>query len=595
MIKKCLPSLALLATLLFACLGVAKANTATDTVPQKSETASTAVPKDSALHLIPEKTLGFVYCPNLLELDTRINTLQTELLTQPAAPNLNILRNGFAALFKDLIGMEAGVDLTQDFVILLTRLEPLQFSFLVPLVDPESMKQVIAARMKAVNLTHYKDVTYWNDSENDRNFVILGRTLVISKQREVCENVIDTYNGTMQAATENPDYGTFWTDISEDADHLAIYFDVAATLATLDRPLEEELELFIDNFTDQIEADAQVAGEAEADSIALFYKGLFKNGVPFTKQVLSANLRLHIEGTDVQLKPCLKFKSDSEYLAVVKAASSELGFLDELPKRAFMNAAFQGSPKFLAETSKLWFGGFPERTPEQISQRDTLVEGTKDFYESLADRWSLSFNLFDNASPVCIYELKDEQGAKTYMDEVFREKLNAIGAYPGKSLLHNRVEIKSFIFPNFRAASPETSQWHWYYAFTEGQLLFTTGTSPESMQRVLNRKAGSEEKFSDHPSYQKLVDNLGTNNNVFLAICPVVAFKRTMERDIDVNDAVPLQMLASMFMTLPENYSLGLAAKARGNGIAANLLINLADFKELAQTLLMMAQMMHMQ
>ena len=51
------------------------------------------------------------------------------------------------------------------------------------------------------------------------------------------------------------------------------------------------------------------------------------------------------------------------------------------------------------------------------------------------------------------------------------------------------------------------------------------GTDPASMQMVLDRRAGSEEKFADHPSYQQLVDNLGTDNNVLLAISPITAVK----------------------------------------------------------------------
>ena len=66
MIKKILPypltALTLLTMLLFACLGIA------DTPLPPSETASSVVPEDSVLHLIPEQTLGLIYCPSLLDL-----------------------------------------------------------------------------------------------------------------------------------------------------------------------------------------------------------------------------------------------------------------------------------------------------------------------------------------------------------------------------------------------------------------------------------------------------------------------------------------------------------------------------------------------
>ena len=273
------------------------------------------------------------------------------------------------------------------------------------------------------------------------------------------------------------------------------------------------------------------------DAVLPLFTAISEN-IASIEQVRYASLRLHIEGTDIQIKPFLKFKSDSEFLKVLEAASDELAFLSELPNQAFMNAAFQGSPKLLTETGRLWFSFFPKKTPEQRAKQAALLEQTKGFYESLATRWSFSFNLGDPSAPVSmpvfIYELKDEQRAKTYMDEVFLEKLNYTEAYPGKSIMHNRVEIKSYVFPNFKADAPEaapetsdlvSSEWHWYYAFTEGQLLFTMGTDPTSMQMVLDRRSGSEEKFADHPSYQQLVDNLGTDNNVLLAISPITAVK----------------------------------------------------------------------
>lgn len=236
-----------------------------------------------------------------------------------------------------------------------------------------------------------------------------------------------------------------------------------------------------------------------------------------------------------------------------------------------------------------------------------ILDQTKDFYQSLADRWSFSLDIGNATSPVFIYELKDEKHAKTYMDEVFLEKLRHIEAYPGQSIMHNRIEINSYVFPNFKADIPdappnasdlEAPKWHWYYAFTDGQLLFTTGTSPESMQIVLDRRAGSEAKFADHPSYQQLVGSLGTDHNVFLAVSPIIGAKTVslppME-GVAPNEAAIFQLFSGLFTTMPDNYSVGLAAKARDSGIDANLYINLADFKQLGQIFLMMGRMMQMQ
>ena len=602
MIKKCLhlsfTTLTLMVVLLCVRLSIAVA----DAPSNKSESIAVPIPKDSVLHLIPEQTLGLIYCPNLLDLDNRINTLKRDFFseTQASDVSVEILSSIFGSQFEGLFPLEEEIfDASRDLAIVPTRLEPLQFAVLAHLRDPETIKQIIEKVTSENERMEYKDVTYWNDSEDGEVIAILNDILIFSKQREVCENIIDTYRKAGQALTKNPDYASFLSDISEDKDQLAVYFDIETAIAMFDRSLEEELEMVIDTLEDADEDD---------DFDLLFLKGISEFGVPFIKQVRSASIRLQIEGNDVQIKPFLKFSSDSEFLDVLKEGTNELAFLSELPHRAFVNAAFQGSPKFLTETSKLWFGFFPKKTREERVQRDNVIEQTKDFYESLADRWSFSVDVAHPESPVFIYELKDEQRAKTYMDEVFPEKLSWTETYPGQAILHNRVAIQSYVFPNFKLAQEPSDlvppRWHWYYAFTEGHLLFTTGTSPEAMQIVLDRRAGSKERFADHPSYQKLIPKLGTDNNVLLAVSPIIAAKTLppledqdigLNFNIDPNIAPVLKLFSSLFMTLPDNYSLGLSAKAKGDGIDANLLLNLDDFKQLAQMVAMVGQMVEMQ
>ena len=602
MIKKCLQlsftALTLMATLLCVSLNIAEADLATDAPSHKSESIPVPVSKDSVLHLIPEQTLGLVYCPNLLELDNRIKTLKTGLLSEPQVSDVSmeILSDIFGSQFEGLIALEEIFNVNRDFAIVLTSLKPLQFAVLAHLRDPETIKQVIEKVTQADERTEYKGVTYWNDNEDAEIIAILDDILIFSKQREVCESIIDTYNETIQTITKTPDYVSFLTDISEDDDQVAVYFDVETTIASLNSPLAEELEVVID----------KLEAADEDDEIAPLFEGISEVGIPFIKQVRAASVRLQMEGTDVQIKPFLKFKNGSAFLEIFEEGSNELGFLGELPDRTHINGAFQGSPKFLTEISTSWFKFFPKGDPEAQAQREELVEQVKHFYKSLADRWSFSLNFGDSLLPeyLFIYELKDEASAKTYMDETILEKLNWTGAYPSQSIMHNRVEIKSYIFPNFKvdlpAAFPEANdliptdlmptEWHWYYAFTEGQLLFTMGTSPELMIMALDRKAGIGDRFSEHLSYQGLVETLGTDNNVLLAISPITALKSMLQ---SLEEIIPsLQLFLDLITSLPENYSLGFAAKAKNNGIDANLLLNLGDFKQLVEMFGIMGQIM---
>ena len=574
--------------IVLAFLTVCFSNAASD---QALETPSPAVSSDSVLHLIPEETLGIIYCPNAIELDNKINTLFTDLSPQSGSPEIlaQMLASALGANFESLADFEAiGLDLNRDFAIFFTRLKPLQLSAVIHLKDTETVKQVIETETGGSTPKTYKNAAYWSENGDGNSFAILDDILVFSQQRAVCENVIDTRNGTIQAITTNPGYQSFLTDILEGTDQLGVCFDLEATTTSFGDSLEEGLKAM----TDSLKNNSGTVGLVIGD----LFEEILRDRTAFIKQLQSVNARLQMEGTDVQITPSLEFKTDSEFVNAIQAVSDELTHLDALPNRAAMNAAFQGSSKLQTEMSTSWLDFTPKRIRDTQEKRDRLLEQVKDFYESLADRWSVSASFGDGtlANFLFIYDLKDEQGAKTYMDEVFLEKLNYKDAYAGPSTMHNGVEIKSYIFPNPNEVFGVTSsgpfdqmppEWHWYYAFSEGRLLFATGTHPQLIQASLDRSTGNSEKFSEHPSYQKLTGKLGTDNNVLLAISPITAFKSILPvvEQVDPNSAAMIQMFSGVFMNLPENYSIGFSAKAGDNSIDTKLLLTLGDLKPLFQ------------
>ena len=99
--------------------------------PHEAEAEMEEIPSDSVLHLIPQETLGLLYCPSLLELDYRINTLVTDLIPTNEAPEIlaAILAEAFGAGFESLAELEEiGLDLNQDFAIFVTSLDPPRLS-----------------------------------------------------------------------------------------------------------------------------------------------------------------------------------------------------------------------------------------------------------------------------------------------------------------------------------------------------------------------------------------------------------------------------------------------------------------------------------
>lgn len=593
MIKKFSPLLLIAFILLttFAHLSIAEPNQATDTP------SAVTVSNDSVLRRIPEKTLGLIYCPNLLELDNRINTLITELSPQLGTSKIfaQILASTFDANFESLADFETiGLDLSRDFAIFLTNLKPLRLAVAVHLADTQAMQQVIETEVGENTQKKYKDVTYWSTNGDGKSFTILDDTLIISEHSEVCENVIDTHNGTMQSITERLNFSAFLADILEGPDQLGVCFDIEGITAAFDEPIEKEWKSLIDNLTDN-------------DQLSLVVKSSLKNiseeQIAFVAQLQSINAKLQVEGTDVLITPSMEFKKDSEFGNVLQEVSDELTHFGDLPERAALNAAFQGSSKLLTEISTSWLDFTPHDIRNKQENGDRLLEQVKAFYASLSDRWSVSTSFGDGMLPnyLFIYQLKDEQRAKTYMDEVFLEKLNFKDAYAGPSTMHNGVEIKSYIFPNLKETFQETelqsieqtlgfdmtpSEWHWYYAFTDGQLLFTTGTNPQLLQTALDRRTGNGGDFSEHPSYQGLIERLGTDNNILLAISPIIAFKSMLPliEQSELGSSMMIPMFSNMFMDLPESYSIGFSAKSRESRIDAKLRLTLGDFKPLIQT-----------
>ena len=582
-------AVALFTTLLFVYLGVAE-------VEQPPKTPSSdVVSRDSVLHLIPEKTLGIFYCPNSIELDDKISTLYANLSPQTSAPKMlaQILASTLGANFESLTDFKAiGLDLNRDFAIFLTDIKPLQFAAAIHLTDPAVIQQVIETETDGTAPLEYKDVTYWRANGDGNCFAILDNILVFSQQRKDCEDVIDTRNGRLQPITQHPTYRDFLTDILEGTGELGICFDIKGVTDSLEGSLEAEWKAMVANLPEDSPVSAAIVPSL---------KNISEAQIRFVEELQWLSARLQMDGTDVQIIPSLEFKADSQFMNAVRAVSDKLTPLGELPNRAAMNAAFQGSSRLQTEMSTFLLDFTPKRIRDKQEQRDRLLEPVKGFYESLSERCSVSTIFGDGTLPnyLFIYDLKDEQKAKTYMDEMFMEKLNYKGVHAGLSTLHNGVEIKSYIFPNLNEAfeiNPSDPfdqlppEWHWYYAFSDGQLLFATGTSPQLIQTALDRSAGNGAKFSEHPNYRELLAKLGDDNNIFLTISPITAFKSMVPviEKIDPESAALIQMVSGVLMNLPENYSISFAAKARQRGIDAKLLLTLGDFKPLIQAFGMM-------
>ena len=585
----------------------------------EAESEMVEIPSGSVLHLIPKQTLGLIYCPSLLELDYRINTLVTDLIPTDEDPEIlaKILANSFGAGFESLAELEEiGLDLNQDFAVFTTSLNPPRLSAVVHLTDPEAMKQVIDAESEGSAPIEYNGVTYWNATGGDGSFAILDNILVFSQSDEVCESAIDTYKSTQQSVTANPGYTSFLTDIMESDAQLAAHFNLESIAPLMTASLKRESE----SMRDGLESDPA------AMAFAPFLTSMFDSAINVIEQLESLSATFEIKGADVQLAPSLKFKNDSEIRqSLEEMIPDDLAVLNDLPNLAVMNGAFQGNQQLLLDMNMLWLKMFAAGSPEQQEKLEALTEQMTTFYKSLGDEWGFTVNFGDSIIPdyLIVYEMKDKQLAETYMNDMFLEQLRNTmqimrdmmgnmpqlsmydGAHAGPPFMHNDVEIKSFVFPNFgsvfgemppEAAAMLPQEWHWYYAFHEDQLFLAIGGS-DLVKAALDRKSGMGGSLSENPSYQKLTGALGTDNNLLLALSPMTMVKSLMPivAKADPNAGAAMQMFAGMFMNVPETYSIGFSAKVQEGGVGAKLLLTLGDFKQAIQMFMMMQNMGQMQ
>ena len=587
----------------------------TGTTSQKSEAAPLEIPKGSVLHLIPETTLGVIYCPSLLDLNDRINAVASDLVPQAGeSPELlsQILASAFGAGFESLAELEEiGLDLNQDFAVFLTSLDPPSLSATVHLTDPDAMMQVIETEAEGSEPVQYNGETYWSTPEGSGSFAILENILVFSQQPEICQNVIDISQGTMKSIVANQGYASFLTNIIQGTDQLAAYFNLESIIAPFSEQLREELQSTIDT----IESDP--ASMAAAPMV----ENMFTKVVEVVEELKSISATLQVEGTDVQLAPFLQFKTDGKIQEALKEmAPDELVLLNDLPNQGFINGAIQLNAKQFYKMNMSWIEYFLEDDTELNEEFSTLLKQMENIYESMGDEWSFSVNFSDSFIPdyLVIGEMKDEQKVKTYMDEQFLEQFQKSmqlmknklgdspqmsmydGAHVGNPVMHNGVEIKSFIFPNLGAAFTDVpdaanlmpQEMHWSYAFSEGLFYFAVGDT-EQIKSALDSKAKVGESISENISYQKLIEKLGIDNNMLFGISPITAVKSALNlaAKADQNAAAEIQMIAPILMGITESYSIGISGKVRDGGVGAKLLITLGDFKQLINTFMMMSGM----
>lgn len=592
-----------------------------DPLPLKSDVELQGIAENSVLNLIPDSSLGVIYCPSLKELDDKINNAALTLVPQiGVAPELlaQILAESFGAGFTSLSELEEiGLDIEQDFAVFFNSLDPFFISAAVHLTDPDAMIEVIEAEADGGEPKEYNGVSYWTTADESGSFLIIDNILVFSQLAEVCENVIDISKGTVPTIVNHPDYKSFIGNIIDGLDQLAVYFNLEAII----EPFLEVFNMEMESLIDTIESDPTSANSS------MTIKTSIEKFMDIVKSSKSFMANLQIDGTDLKISPFLNFKSDSEIHNTLKEFTpNELTSLNDLPNNTLINGSFQGDAKSITKLTMSWMNMFTDELakmdPNISTHMDEVTKQMESVNEVMKDEWSFSMKLNESIIPdfISIVGITDEGLVKTYYQEHLMKNLVKTaelmkttlgdspelaiydGVYEGTPLVHNGVEINSIIFPNFGSAfvdvPPEIhgllpQEWEIAYAISDG-YFYLAGGSPEQIKNALDINAQLIENVGENASYQNLIDKLGKENNLFIGLSPLNGIKSVLDIVAKSNPEsfqAEMTMISGMLMDIPETYSIGISAKVEDDGIGGNLLITLGDFQQLIQTVMMMAQM----
>ena len=390
--------------------------------------AAPDVDSDSVLNVIPQDTVGVIYIPSLLGLNDEINALLAEMIPTDPPQELvaKVLADTFGAGFETLEELEElGLDMRRNFAVFLSGVDPLLYSAAVHVKDAESVKQLIEMEAEGSSAVTHNGVTYHTTGEEGA-FVLMDDVMVYSASAKVCEKVIDTRKKAMPSIADNADFQSLELDTTSGANDLIAYFAMDAIADALRPTLTEKAE--------ELKADMETSAETEPElRVGLGQaQSAIDGGMWLLDQSKTLSLTVQLNGSDLQISPFLKFKSDSEIQTYISQMPRELTHLKYLPQTAFINGEMQFQKEMFIELTQTMMqlfipSGSGTDTAKMEEATEALTKAAEDFYAGLGDDMALSLNFGQSLMPdfLYIYDVTDEEQVNTYMEKNFIEYLGA--------------------------------------------------------------------------------------------------------------------------------------------------------------------------
>ena len=568
---------------------------------------------DDVLDVVPADVAGFVYTPSFQALNDEIKALITALT--PNNPPQEDLAMGLVDFFGadfEMLQKLGLFDLSKNFAIFFTGVNPSVPSAAAYLKDPETVQQLIeTAALDRRSVTH-NDVRYYITSDGTM-FVPMGDFIVFSGSAEAIENAIDTYKNTMPSIARDVTYSSFELDRKSGINDVVGYVEMESVMPVIREWLTDFGELTAAGTQDMDEMTPQIGSTLEIT--AKMVDGF--DWVLNQADALSFALQLN-EGS-LQISPVLKFKADSEINEYIHAAQVDLTQLKYLPPGAMFNGAMRIQKEDLIELSTAmmtFFSSSDSEADEEESAEATqeVTEWLAKFYEPLGEEMAFSVDYSGSLMPdmLYIYEVVNEDKLKRFMDEDYISYLESSNlmlraimpgefsnmyadASLGPSEIYNGVEIKFYTLPNFLSFFAQFSsqmegleglapnELNIYYAITDGKLIYAMSADAQPVRDTLDRIAGVATGFDSAAGYDKITGALTLKNNSLFAISPLTAIKRTVEMAAQIEPAAGMAMM--FLASMPETYSIGISSQGRAGSVEVNLFVSIVDFKALIDML----------
>ena len=531
--------------------------------------------------------------------------------------------------FEKLDVLEAawGMDLSQDAAVFLYQNsngedeDPL-FSVAVHLADEQAFQNMLEKESVQTLEKKYSELSYQTLIAKEEGIlqpvgylVILEDVAVYSADQEICHQVIDTYQQKIQSLLKTSDFTAANLDLTSGLN------DVVAYLA-IQRLVKDNEQILSDTFDVWLK-------ETEDKNGPEILQGLLPNVQSWMQQVQSVSLAFQHQDGEMLLTPSVQVVADSvmaDFLQPIAAGSKSYPLLEYLPQNSGMAVgAYLDSQKIGDWTQ--WGMDFLFQVLGQLEEIDIpedatsmvqeMIDAISAFYSCVEPRMVSSMTISSSVYPDSnqIYQIKDKgkliqllnDGSiqSIFGHQIYQMIYQMMGLTTpekaesdGMVETYQDVEIKSQLFldmkslpgmPGGNALKMLPDEIRFYHVIVGDLLILSTSGSSQAIKNIIDIVLGQDSGFAQSAGYSRMMKVLDTDGYMAMVLSPMTLVSQVLA--ILAQSDPNIGMVAIMFASVPETYSLAIGAAPKENALEMRFFVSLMELKELYTMATAMGQM----